>query len=171
MISSGLLTAQTYTIVGTDVTVCYDTVYTIPCPASSGDPFYGQFPGNNLPSYQTNSNGTVTDLVTGLTWQKSPDQNGNNNGIIEKADKLTWTQIQARVLVLDSSNWGGYNDWRIPTIKELYSLTNWNGTDPSGYQGSNTSMLTPFIDTVYFPFAYGQLSAGERLIECAVCIL
>jgi hypothetical protein len=159
------IVAQSYKIVGTDVTVCYDTANTIPCPTSPGDPFYGQFPGNNLPSYQTNSNGTVTDLVTGLTWQKSPDQNGNNNGTIEYTDKLTWPQIQARVSALNSSNWGGYDDWRIPAIKELYSLTNWNGTDPSGYLGTNTSMLTPFIDTVYFPFAYGQISAGERLID------
>lgn len=154
-----------YPVVGTGVTACYNNTTTITCPESSNEPFYGQFPGNVIPSYQNNSNMTVTDLNTGLTWQRSPDQNGNNNGFIEKADKLTWAQIQARVAELNSSNWGGYNDWRIPTIKELYSITYWNGTDPSGYQGSDTSLLTPFLYDDYFQFAYGQLSEGERLID------
>ena len=155
---------QAYKIVSTDVAVCYDTANPIPCPTSPGDPFYGQFPGVNLPSFQANNNGTVTDLVTGLTWQKSPDQNGNNDGVITIDDKLTWPQIQARLLVLNSTSWGGFSDWRIPTIKELYSLTNWNGTDPSGLQGTNTSGLTPFLDTNYFPFAYGNPPV-ERIID------
>jgi hypothetical protein len=157
--------ALTYPIVGTDVTSCYDNTTTIACPTSAGAAFYGQSHGVNLPSYKNNGNGTITDLNTGLTWQSSPDANGNSNGTIEKADKLTWAQIQARVPVLNSSHYGGYSDWRIPTIKELYSLTNWNGTDPSAYTGTGTTGLTPFIDNTYFPFAWGQTSAGERLID------
>ncbi len=161
----GELNAQPFKIVGTNVAVCYNNTTTITCPTNSADPFYGQFPGVNIPSYQANANETVTDLVTGLTWQKSPDQNGDHNGTVEKSDKLTWQEMQDRVAELNATTWEGFNDWRIPSIKELYSLTDWNGTDPSAYQGSNTSLFTPFIDTGYFQFAYGQLSAGERLID------
>lgn len=156
--------SQSYKIVGTGVTTCYDNTTTITCP-DSGASFYGQFPGSALPSYRNNGDGTVTDLNTGLTWQSSPDENGNNNGTIEKADKLTWTQIQARIITLNAANYAGHNDWRIPAIKELYSLTNWNGTDPSGYSGTNTSGLTPFLNQTYFPFAWGQTGSGERLID------
>ncbi|OQX00619.1 MAG: hypothetical protein BWK80_61500, partial [Desulfobacteraceae bacterium IS3] len=48
---------------------------------------------------------------------------------------------------------------------ELYSLIQFNGTDPSTFTGTDTSGLTPFIDKTYFNFAYGQTSAGERIID------
>ena len=156
--------AQNNKVVGTNVTVCYDTITTIPCPVSSSDPFYGQFPGSNKPSYHFVNSMIVADSITGLMWQRSPDLNGNNNGIVEKADKLTRSQISARVQVLNSTNWGGYSDWRAPAIKELYSITDWNGTDPSGMT-VDTSQLTPFLNDTYFQFAYGQTDQGERIID------
>jgi hypothetical protein len=157
--------AQNFKVVGTGVTACYDTAIAIPCPVSPAAPFYGQFHGVFTPAYHAEANGTVSDLNTGLMWQRSPDQNGNNNDTIELVDKLTWPQIQARVATLNSTQWGGFNDWRIPTIKELYSLTHWSGTDPSGITGTSTAGLTPFLDSTYFPFAWGQTTAGERLID------
>ena len=33
------------------------------------------------------------------------------------------------------------------------------------YAGSDTYGLTPFIDTAYFEFAYGDTDAGERIID------
>ena len=47
-------------------------------------------------------------------------------------------------------------------MKELYSLMDFRGTDPSG---PNPSGMTPFIDTTYFAFAYGDTDAGERVID------
>ena len=164
--STNVLLGQTYPIVGTDVSDFFNNSTTISEP-SEGQAFYGQdanFTGNQ-PSYSDNGDGTVTDNVTGLMWQKSPDTNGNNNGTIEAADKLTWDEIQAKVIALNAANHAGYNDWRVPSIKELYSLTNWNGTDPSGVQNNSTSGLIPFIDNNYFPFAWGDTDNGERLID------
>jgi hypothetical protein len=164
-IPCSMLHSQQYTIVGTNVTSCYDNSTVILCPTSSSQPFYGQFTGHNLPFYRDNGDGTVSDLVTGLMWQNDPDENGDGDGIMEISDKLTWQQIQDRLVALNSSSWGGYSDWRIPSIKELYSLTDWNGTDPSGYSGSSTAQLTPFLDNTYFPFSWGLVNSGERLID------
>ncbi len=158
--------SQTYPIVDTDVSVFFSNSAIISIP-SSGEPFFGQDAqyNGNQPSYTDNGDNTISDNVTGLMWQSSPDHNGDNNGIINADDKLTWSEIQAQETYLNSINYAGYNDWRIPTIKELYSLTNWNGTDPSGVTDDDTTGLTPYIDVTYFPFAYGDVDANERIID------
>ena len=153
-----------YTIVDTGQTKCYDNLKEILIPAK-GDPFYGQdaqYQGNQ-PSYTISTDGlTVYDNVTGLTWQISPDTNGDGSLTIN--DKLTWTQIRDRPAYLNAEGYGGFSDWRLPTIKELYSLINFDGTDPNP-NSNETSGLIPFIDTNYFQFAYGQIIAGERAID------
>ncbi|MEM7552105.1 MAG: DUF1566 domain-containing protein [Bacteroidota bacterium] len=129
---------------------------------SVGDDFYGQnanYPGNT-PQYQDNDDGTVTDLVTGLMWQSSFDHNGD--GTIDINDKLPYDEI---LELPETANTGGYTDWRVPTIKEQYSLIMFNGQDISGYQGTNTDGFTPFINTDYWEFAYGDVDNNERLID------
>ncbi|MDM8542893.1 DUF1566 domain-containing protein [Desulfococcaceae bacterium HSG9] len=156
-------TADTYPVVDTDQTTCYDNQNAVNCP-QAGAAFYGQDAQHtgNAPSFTDNGNGTVSDNNTGLMWQQSPDTDGD--GDIDAADKLTWTQIQAYSATLNAQNFGGYSDWRVPSIKELYSLIEFNGTDPM-VESLDTSGLIPFIDTSYFDFAYGDTSAGERIID------
>ena len=155
---------NSYAIVGTGQTACYDDRVEILCP-TSGQPFYGQDAqhAGNQPAYTLNADGlTVYDQVTGLTWQRSPDTDGN--GVIGASDKLTWSQAQAYPASLNAMEFGGFSDWRLPTIKELFSMIVFSGLDPSGYSG-DTSGLVPFIDTDFFEFAYGDESAGERIID------
>ncbi len=161
LVFSITLQAQTYKIVGTGQTISYDTAGAISMP-TSGQTFYGQnsnHPGN-IRSYTNNANGTVTDNVTGLMWQQSPDK--NSDGIINRSDQMSYPEALAGAA---TCNTGGYNDWRLPTIKELYSLIIFSGLDPSSYTGTSTTGLTPFIDTTYFKFGYGDLAAGERIID------
>jgi hypothetical protein len=53
----------------------------------------------------------------------------------------------------------------LPSIKELYSLIEFTGTDPSACQTLAGCDAVPFIDTGYFTFSYGDTSAGERVID------
>jgi len=156
--------ALTYPIVGTAQAECYDNYSRIACP-KPGQPFYGQdaqFPGAP-PSYTVSADGlTVHDKVTGLTWQRGPDADGD--GVLTAKDKLTLAQAQALPAKLNAARFGGFADWRLPTIKELYSLILFTGIDPSG-PNMNTAGLTPFIDTRSFKFAYGDESRGERIID------
>lgn len=151
----------TYPVVDTKQVTFYNNFVEINEPAE-GEAFYGQdaqYTGNT-PSYEDNGDGTVSDLVTGLMWQKTPDLNGD--GIINVADKLSYFEALAAA---DTFSLAGYDDWRLPSIKEMYSLIIFSGIDPSGYEGNNTDDLVPFIDTDYFGFAYGDTAAGERIID------
>jgi len=156
----GLSQTITYPIVGTGQTISYDTTSAITMP-TIGQAFYGQnsnHPGNTR-SYTNNGDGTVTDNVTGLMWQQSPDK--NSDGIINIDDKRSYSEA---VDSAASCNTGGYHDWRLPTIKELYSLIMFYGLDLDP-QATSSSGLTPFIDTTYFKFGYGDVSAGDRIID------
>ncbi len=149
-----------YPIVSTNQKIYYDSLNEISAPAQ-GTPFYGQNATyiKNEPKYKNNSDGTITDLVTGLMWQQSPDRNGD--GVINYSDKLSYSEAVAEAAKYQL---GGYTDWRLPTIKELYSLIMFTGLDPNP-QAISDAGLVPFIDTTYFKFGYGDLSAGERIID------
>ena len=162
LVTTLLSHAADYEVVDTGQDKCYDNIIEI-SPPDSGEPFYGQdaqYAGNQ-PSFILSGDGlTVYDNNTGLTWQQAPDDDGD----VDSDDKLTWVEFQSYPATLNAESFGGYDDWRLPTIKELYSLIDFRGIDPSGYVG-DTSGLVPFIDRNYFAFAYGDESAGERLID------
>jgi hypothetical protein len=151
-----------YPIVGTNQTTFFNDLTTISA-VSEGDDYYGQnanYPGNT-PQYVDNGDGTLTDMVTGLMWQSSFDHNGD--GTIDYSDKLGYDEIVA--LTEAGVTFAGYDDWRLPSIMEQYSLILFSGRDISGYEGTSTDDLIPFMDTDVFEFAYGDTDAGERLID------
>ena len=161
LVSSFPAYAQNYPVVDTGQTEFFSNSAMISSP-SEGQAFFGQdahYSGHQ-PSYTDNGDGTVTDNITGLMWQKSVDLNGD--GKINAADKLTYDQAVAGA---SSFELAGYSDWRLPTIKEAYSLILFSGQDISGYEGVNADGIKPFIDDDYFEFGYGDLDAGERLLE------
>ena len=135
-----------YVVVGTGQDKCYDNFKEISCPQPD-DPFYGQdaqYVGVQT-EYVDNGDGTVTDLNTELIWQQNP-------GI-----KVTWKEAISEA---GSFSLAGYTDWRMPTIKELYSLITFNGVT-----GIRERDSMPYIDTDYFVFNYGDTTAGERFID------
>ncbi len=150
-----------YPVPDTMQDTCYGATDAIDCPAP-GEAFYGQDAqvATAPASYTDNGDGTVTDNVTGLMWAKTPDLNGD--GEILADDKLSY---EAALTGAETFDLAGHDDWRVPTIKEMYSLMDFRGVDPSGYESDDLSGLVPFIDRDYFDFAYGDTEAGERLID------
>jgi hypothetical protein len=138
-----------YPVVGTGQQVCYSDVGEMAAPGPN-EPFFGQDAQNAgvQPAYRNNGDGTITDLNTGLMWAKAVGA------------KVTHAEAAAGASSFDLA---GYTDWRLPTIKELYSLILFSGTDVSGWW--TTEGATPFLDTAFFDFAYGDPNAGERLID------
>lgn len=102
-----------YPIVDTGQQACFDNTKQISCPEKKAD-FYGQdaqYEGNQ-PRYIDNGDGTISDIVTGLMWVK------------ERGPQLSW---QDAMNGAKKCRTGKYNDWRAPTIKELYSLIDFKG--------------------------------------------
>ena len=73
--------------------------------------------------FTDNGNGTITDNMTNLIWEKTPF-----------ADTLNWEQslIYANTLTLT-----GKTDWRLPNIKELQSI-------------NDETLINPSLNTNYF---------------------
>jgi arylsulfatase A-like enzyme len=153
--------SRSYAIVDTGQTQCFDssTGAVIACTGIGYDADYA----GNQPNYSLNGDGlTVTDNVTGLIWQQSSDVNGD--GEVDYADKLLQGDA---VSYCDGLVIGGRSDWRLPSVKEAYSLIMFDGTDASGYQGTDTSALTPFLDPV-FDWAFGDVDhpqSTDRIID------
>jgi len=61
---------------------------------------------------------TVTDKRTGLMWQK----NGSSS-------LFSYFRAKAYVKKLNNSKFGGFSDWRLPTLEELASLLEENAED------------------------------------------
>ncbi|MFR9503466.1 MAG: DUF1566 domain-containing protein [Rikenellaceae bacterium] len=141
--------AQNYRIVDTEQSKFFDNKQEITAPAK-GEPFYGQdahYKGNAA-SYTDNGDGTITDNVTGLMWQK-------------EYEVMTYPEA---LKAIEEFQLAGHSDWRIPSIKEAYSLILFSGSDVSPeLSAGSDSPGTPFINTNFFDFKYG--ANGTRSID------
>jgi hypothetical protein len=70
--------------------------------------------------YMNHGDGTVTDTVTGLTWQQGDAQNDDGG--------RTW---QAALSYCEGLSLAGHNDWRLPNYRELASLVDYTRYNPA----------------------------------------
>ncbi|EEZ00462.1 fimh-like protein [Vibrio sp. RC586] len=64
-----------------------------------------------------NRDGTVTERITNRMWQQNIDYKRRN-----------W---QNSINYCENLNYAGYDDWRLPNIKEAVSIVNYNKTSPA----------------------------------------
>lgn len=90
----------------------------------------------------------VQDNVTGLIWEVKTD----DGGIHDTDNIYRWGGVTSRgfgwgtyyrdwdslVTISNTTNFCGYDNWRVPTSRELENLMNWG-------------RISPAIDTTYFP--------------------
>ncbi|MGD1823671.1 MAG: DUF1566 domain-containing protein [Pleomorphochaeta sp.] len=130
-----------YVITDAMQTSCYDASGNVIDAPSKGELYYGQdaqYQGI-IPSYSDNGDGTVTDNNTGLMWQQTPLQS-----------KMTYDDALEYVENLEL---GGYTDWRLPTIKESFSIAMLDGK----LNPEDTTLAIPYIDSDYFDFYYDEI--------------
>jgi hypothetical protein len=104
--------------------------------------FYRQLnPGGNFPNALVdNGDGTLTDKITGLMWQKAGSPS-----------EMTFDAAGKYVQELNLNRFGGYQDWRLPTLEELCSLL--KGTPNQSGR---------FMDNLFDPAPYICWSADEN---------
>jgi len=151
----------------TGVTKCYDAYSESTCP-TPGHPFYGQDAsytinpmsytkldanGNALPDSAT-AWSTVRDNVTGLIWEMKNNKdyvedynNPHDADNMYTHDSTKSLDIADFIRALNDARYGGFSDWRMPTIKELTYIVN-----HSIY--SSAKLKNPMINTDYFPNTY-----------------
>ena len=95
----------------------------------------------------------VLDNVTGLIWEVKTTIDNTNPSYYDKG--YTWHDASATLAAYlngdnfnntDGSGLCGRTDWRLPTVQEIYGLTDYAATS------------TPFIDTGYFPNTQNNLA-------------
>ena len=124
------------------------------------------------PRFTDNSNGTVTDNLTGLNWTKDANDSGPS-ACAPDAVFYSWQGALDFVHCLNVNNYLGHNDWRVPNREELASLLDYQQVTPvlpAGHPFSNvgtggnywtSSTIAGYPNNVWFVQTdYGYLRTG-----------
>ena len=120
---------------------CYDeNGSSVNCP-SVGSSLYGQDAqyATTSPNFEICDDSVVVDKNTKLMWQKAHNE-----------PRLNYADAEAACASLEL---GGFSDWRIPDIKEAFSIANFSGTID---ESESTSPSNPYVFSEYFDIAYSE---------------
>ena len=115
-------------------------------------------------SYTNNNNGTITDNTTGLMWKACDQEQVWNDGdpdscTVGTDETYTWT---AALTEAQNHTFAGYDDWRLPNIKELTSIADYT-LSPSinpVFPNANTGN---FWSSTLYADASGNTNAAWRV--------
>ncbi len=106
-------------------------------------------PGNPVDIYSDHGDGTVTDLRTGLMWTKCGESLVGENCDDGSIPMTNWETALDRA---EDHVFAGYDDWRLPNVKELQSLVEYCRSGPA-------------INESVFPWPlYNANSLSERVL-------
>jgi len=111
--------------------------------------------------FQENGDGTITDALTGIIWTK--DAYAPGPPTCNPASMKTWTEAFGYVNCLNSSEYLGHKDWRLPNKKELLSLMDFSQFGPSLLAGHPFTTVRTDINNFYWSgstVAYGPHSGN-----------
>jgi uncharacterized protein DUF1566 len=101
--------------------------------------------------FQDNGDGTITDTTTGLMWEKK--DLGTGNPLHDRDTSYTWTAGTTAAdgtlftVFLPGLNAGtgfaNHTDWRIPTIAELETITDYSTQIPAIAAAFNSNCSSP----------------------------
>jgi hypothetical protein len=121
----------------TGQTTCWNQVGdVISCVGTGHD---GAIQAGAVLSYTDNGDGTITDNATGLMWEKK----SSDNTIHFSGNAYTWENVFTQhIAVLNTVPcFAGYCDWRLPNVKELQSIVNYENSEPSTSVAFNTGCV------------------------------
>ena len=111
------------------------------------DSDYTTTPSANPQSFTDNGNGTITDNVTGLMWQKVD------------AGEMTWENAVNNAGAVTT---GGYSDWRLPNPHELMSLFNYETGNPA----MNATYFPPASPSAEYWWSRDVFGASTTNVWC-----
>jgi Protein of unknown function (DUF1566) len=132
----GLAAAGGNKFPATGQTTCWDTSGApITCPGTGQD---GDIQAGAALNYKDNGNGTITDNNTKLMWEKK----SNDGTIHDKDNYYTWDDAFAvHIVGLNAVHFAGHTDWRLPNVKELQSILNYENALPAVSSAFNTGCV------------------------------
>jgi hypothetical protein len=105
---------------------CWNTAGQVVACAGTGHD--GEVQAGAALAYVDNGDGTIIDLNTGLMWAKKSD----DGAVHDKDLTHSWDNAFAvYVATLNASGFAGHSDWRMPNVKELESIVNFEQSLPS----------------------------------------
>jgi len=171
---------------------CYqERAVLYPCP-SPGQDYYGQdacYALNSSPYTKLDGSGnplpksasawiTVKDNITELVWEVKID----DDSLQDKDNIFDMFNAVQYINWLNNSNFGGYQDWRLPTIEELSSIANFGTYNPAidldffpntiadQYWSSSTylDMDYPYTYNISLGFCFGDYISESKVTRCYV---
>jgi len=120
----------------TGQTTCWNTAGSaIPCSGTGQD---GDGRAGGGLAYVDNGDGTITDLTTQLVWEKK----SADGTIHDWETQYNWVGAFTFIAALNAgTGFAAHTDWRLPNVKELQSIVDYEYSDPVVHPAFNSNCM------------------------------